>query len=49
MKVYLENQTKVKISELAGKIDQLSNEFKKEDYPYETSEQRNKRLHRCSS
>ena len=40
----LENQTKVKISELAGKIDQLSNEFKKQDYPYETSEQRNKRL-----
>ena len=40
----LENQTKIKISELAGKIDQLSNEFKKEDYPYETSEQRNKRL-----
>ena len=40
----LENQTKIKISELASKIDQLSNEFKKEDYPYESSEQRNKRL-----
>ena len=44
MKVYLKIKQKIKISELAGKIDQLSNEFKKEDYPYETSEQRNKRL-----
>ena len=37
MKVYLKIKQKIKISELAGKIDQLSNEFKKEDYPYETS------------
>ena len=41
---FIRNQTKIKISELAGKIDQLSNEFQKEDYPFETSEQRNKRL-----
>ena len=27
-----------------GKIDQLSSEFQKKDYPYETSEQKNKRL-----
>ena len=40
----LENQTKVKIADLADKIDQLSSEFEKIDYPYETSEQRNKRL-----
>jgi len=40
----LENQTKTKISELAGKINQLSNEFQKKDYPFEKSEQRNKRL-----
>ena len=40
----LDNQTKIKISELADKIDQLSIEFQKKDYPYETSEQRNKRL-----
>ena len=40
----LDNQTKVKISELANKINQLSKEFQKEDYPYETAEQRNKRL-----
>jgi taurine transport system permease protein len=40
----LDNETKVKISELANKIDQLSIEFQKEDYPYETAEQRNKRL-----
>ena len=40
----LDNQTKVKIFELAGKIDQLSSEFQKKDYPYETLEQRNKRL-----
>src|SRR6056300_1581188 len=40
----LDNETKVKISELANKIDQLSIEFQKEDYPYETAEQRNKIL-----
>ena len=40
----LENGTKVKISELTSKIDQLSSEFQKKDYPYETSEQKNKRL-----
>ena len=40
----LDNQTKVRIFELAGKIDQLSSEFQKKDYPYETLEQKNKRL-----
>ena len=40
----LDNNTKVKISELANKIDQLSIEFQKEDYPFETSDQKNKRL-----
>ncbi|MBT7624506.1 MAG: ABC transporter permease subunit [Flavobacteriaceae bacterium] len=41
---FLNNETKIKISELANKINQLSIEFKKKDYPYETVEQRNKRL-----
>ena len=40
----LDNNTKIKISELSSKIDQLSIEFQKKDYPYETIEQRNKRL-----
>ena len=40
----LENDTKVKISELASRIEKLSLEFKKKNYPYETSEQKNKRL-----
>jgi len=40
----LDNQTKVKINELANKIDQLSIGFQKKDYPYETAEQRSKRL-----
>ena len=40
----LENETKVKISKLVSRIDQLSSEFQKKDYPYETSEQKNKRL-----
>ena len=40
----LDTQTKVRIFELAGKIDQLSSEFQKKDYPYETLEQKNKRL-----
>ena len=40
----LDNQTKVRITELANRIDQLSIEFQKKDYPYETLEQRNKRL-----
>jgi len=40
----LENETKAKISELVNKIDQLSIEFKKKDYPYETLEQKNRRL-----
>jgi taurine transport system permease protein len=40
----LENKTKTKISELVIKIDQLSSEFNKKDYPYETLEQKNKRL-----
>ena len=30
--------------ELANKINQLSVDFKKKDYPYETLEERNKRL-----
>jgi len=40
----LENETKAKISELVSRIDQLSSKFKKKDYPYETLEQKNKRL-----
>ncbi|MDA9604117.1 ABC transporter permease subunit [Candidatus Pelagibacter sp.] len=40
----LENKTKAKISELVIRIDQLSSEFSKKDYPYETLEQKNKRL-----
>jgi taurine transport system permease protein len=40
----LDNVTRVKILELANKINQLSVDFKKKDYPYETLEERNKRL-----
>ena len=41
----LENETKVKISELTSRIDQLITlNFRKKDYPYETPEQKNKRL-----
>ena len=40
----LESETKVKISELVVRIDQLSSKFNKKDYPYETLEQKNKRL-----
>ncbi len=40
----LDNQTKIKISELTSRIDQLSKEFQKNDYPYETIDQKNKRL-----
>jgi taurine transport system permease protein len=40
----LENVTRVKISELAKKINELSIEFQKNDYPYEALEQKNKRL-----
>ena len=40
----LENETKAKISELASRIDQLSFEFKKKDYPYESLDQKTKRL-----
>ena len=40
----LENETKIKISELSDKINLLSIEFQKKDYPYETLEQKNKRL-----
>lgn len=40
----LDNQTKIKILELASRIDQLSMELQKNDYPYETEEQKNKRL-----
>jgi len=40
----LENETKIKISELSNQIKKLSIEFQKKDYPYETLEQKNKRL-----
>ena len=40
----LNNETKVKISELTNKINQLSKEFQKKDYPYESLEDRNKRI-----
>jgi taurine transport system permease protein len=40
----LENETKIKITELTSRIDQLSSEFQKKDYPYETLGQKNKRL-----
>ena len=40
----LDNQTKVKIMNLQIKLINYLLNFKKEDYPYETSEQRNKRL-----
>ena len=40
----LDNEIKVKISELTNKINQISIEFQKKDYPYETLEQKNKRL-----
>jgi taurine transport system permease protein len=40
----LESETKAKISQLVVRIDQLSSEFNKKDYPYETLEQKNKRL-----
>ena len=40
----LENETEIKISELTGKINQLSRQFQENDYPYETLEQKNKRL-----
>ena len=44
MKNLLDNETKVKISELASKIDQLSIEFQKEDYPYEQLNKETKRF-----
>jgi len=40
----LENQTKAEISKLTEKINQLSVKFQENDYPYETLEQKNKRL-----
>ena len=40
----LNNETKVKISELTNEINQLSKEFQKKDYPYETLEDKNKRI-----
>jgi taurine transport system permease protein len=40
----LENQTKVEISKLTERINQLSVKFQENDYPYETLDQRNKRL-----
>lgn len=40
----LDNEAKIKILELAGRIDQLSIELQKNDYPYETEDQKNKRL-----
>ena len=45
----LENETKAKISELVVRIDQLSSEFNKKDYPYETLEQKNKRLNEAKA
>ena len=45
----LENETKAKISELVIRIDQLSSEFNKKDYPYETLEQKNKRLNEAKA
>ena len=40
----LNNETKVKISELTNKINKLSKEFQKKDYPYETLKDKNKRI-----
>jgi len=40
----LENQTKAEISKLTEKINQLSVKFQENDYPYETLDQKNKRL-----
>ncbi|MDA7573042.1 ABC transporter permease subunit [Candidatus Pelagibacter sp.] len=45
----LENETKIKISELVIRIDQLSIEFKKKDYPYESLIQKNKRLNEAKA
>ena len=45
----LENETKTKISELVIRIDQLSIEFKKKDYPYESLVQKNKRLNEAKA
>ena len=40
----LENETKIKIAALTDKINQLSQKFQNNDYPYETSEEKNIRL-----
>tara|TARA_B100001175_G_scaffold273422_1_gene247147 strand:+ start:520 stop:2430 length:1911 start_codon:yes stop_codon:yes gene_type:complete len=40
----LNNETKVKISELTNKINKLSKEFQKKNYPYEALEDKNKRI-----
>ena len=40
----LENQTKVEISKLTERINQLSVKFQENNYPYETLDQKNKRL-----
>ena len=45
----LENETKTKISELVIRIDQLSIEFKKKDYPFESLVQKNKRLNEAKA
>ena len=40
----LENETKQKISEITGKINFLTENFKKPDYPFETKQELNDRL-----
>ena len=40
----LENETKQKIDDLTGKINLLTENFKKPDYPFETEQELNKRL-----
>ena len=45
----LENETKVKISQLTNKIDLLTVEFQKKNYPYETLEQKSERLKKADA
>ncbi len=40
----LENETKQKIDDITGKINLLTENFKKPDYPFETEQELNKRL-----
>ena len=42
--IFLENKTKSKINEIASKINNLTEEFKKINYASETFEEKNKRL-----